>query len=143
MRPILVFALLIAMFAAPVRADMAFLEVTESNINDLPFEFTFSRSFWSKALTVQVRPRQMNLDEIRSQVGGRLYHCQEARDHQDLNMNDMSPAQKDNSLIYKLRPNSTSRCFYFWVTDKRLPGGEVYWISVDSPLVRDPKHARH
>jgi len=128
-----------ALFARPVRADLAFIELTPTNIDTVPFEFTFSHS--ATKTMVEIRPREMKVSEICKQIGGRLYHCQEDPERMDLNMNDMGARQLENSLVYTLR-RAKGSCLYFWFTDARLPGGEVYWISLDSPLVRDPKHQR-
>jgi hypothetical protein len=145
-RPALFLALMV-LLAAPVRADVAFIELTPANVNDLPFEFTFSHSAAgdSVVVLVEIRPRNLQVSETCKQVGGRLYHCQEDPDRIDLNMNDMGARQTGNSLIYTLRvpKKSKTQCFYFWFMDATMPGGDAYWISLDSPLLRDRKHARH
>src|SRR5262249_52023545 len=121
-----------------------------ANIDSQRFEFRFDRSdFWADPiLTVRVRPKNESLDRISDVIGGRLDPCPARSD----GWGDFLPQAAEYSektagtLIFRfiVSKTSTDRCFYFWSYNRGLPGGDVWRVNVDSPLVqsRRPQSGR-
>jgi hypothetical protein len=143
MRVLALLAFAAATAVSSAWAAMDFVELTAKNIDSQNFEFRFERSnFWADPIiTVRVRPKTQKLDEIRDLIGGRLYPCPVSPNQYGLQMTARYPEENAGTLIYRfiVPKTSSSRCFYFWCGGRQLPGGSVWWVNLDSPLVRNMK----
>jgi hypothetical protein len=125
--------------ASPSWAASVIKELTRDNVESQSFEFKFRRAdYWfGSMIKVTVRSKKEDLSKICEQVGARLYRCQESPDQFGLQMDTASAKETDGSLVYTFRvPKDTHKCFYFWRGGYELPGYDIWWVSLDSPLVR-------
>lgn len=127
-------------------ADIGFWELIPRTINSQPFVFELNSTLTADSLflTVKVKPRSTELSKIHDRVGGRVYPCQETETHREFAFRGMRCVEDEGSLVFSVRvargPNLP--CFYFWCFHESMPGGDVYWLRLDSPLLSgraDPK----
>lgn len=139
MRLVGLLASILLLTASPSWAATLITELTRDNLASQSFDFTFERSdrWFYVTVKITVRPRNEELSKVRDRVGGRLYRCQEGPKHFELQATPVSATEKDGSLVYTFRVRKgTHKCFYFWRDDDRFPSADIWWVSLDSPLLR-------
>jgi hypothetical protein len=151
MRRLLLCACILAGTAKPALPFIAYTELTPKNIAMLPFEFTITKEkyggfLWlgqKQRLVVVVRPKEAELSQIRDLVGARLYHCpRPPEEGNDFEFRGDRPIEKDGALVYRFavaEDSLSARCFYFWCLERKMPSGDFYWFTLDSPLVSGEK----